>query len=524
MVKQTLEQFDFHNIEKLQKNFNLDRKLVLLLYMGIMYQTDFRCFSPKLFKERFEFGGVGFTQNDFKHLIPKLDNMGLIRKTDTDKENGSIVYFFHKELIDFISSGNEEYLEIFIEKKSLINKASRWFHHSYYERADNISGIIIDATNNIAYDPIMELIVEKHKSIHVRVAVIFLIGAFMEGIRSLAVNQLVSMSININSIKNKLILNWTNPESEIYGCGLLIPSSVVNDIVVSVALHSDFLNQTNLVKPVNQSNALSSKLFDLIKPEDIGFNKLIYPTDLQLRMDKYFKTISKDLFPTYLQNMKDQNLPENFSLMIYGESGVGKTSLVKQVAKKFNRPIFNVNLAELKTMWYGESERLIHQLFTDIRMATEELGIDPIVLFNEADGFFQNRTNFKHMNETNTNIITILLNELENFKGILIATSNYTDTIDKAFERRFVLKLHIPSPDRKAIKAIIKDKLNITNRAFIDKLLDKYQITPAEMDNVKQKSIILNIRPEHHNDIEELIKEEHAGWDMNKKRKHIGFN
>jgi SpoVK/Ycf46/Vps4 family AAA+-type ATPase len=289
-------------------------------------------------------------------------------------------------------------------------------------------------------------------------------------------------------------------------------------------LSENFVKKFKISRSIVFSQALNSRFYEIIKPDQIEEKRLIYPVEIQKRIDLYLSKISKRSFPEYIVQMKKNKLPQNFTIMIYGESGVGKTELVKQLAKRYDRPILNVKLSELRTMWFGESERLVTILFAEIRQATIELGIEPIVLFNEADGFFQNRTaNKSYKNETNTNIVTILLNELEKFEGILIATSNYTNSIDIAFERRFALKLHVPKPDSNTIRELIRDKLNIRDNDFIQHISNSYNISPAEIENVKMKSLILDVMPDDKEVIEELIRSECNGWSL-ESRNTIGFN
>lgn len=89
-------------------------------------------------------------------------------------------------------------------------------------------------------------------------------------------------------------------------------------------------------------------------------------------------------------------------------------------------------------MWFGESEKLIKGIFDNYRKAVRESKAAPILLFNEADAVLgkrqQNGNN--RLAQTENAMQNILLQEMERLEGILIATTNLTQNLDKAFERR----------------------------------------------------------------------------------------
>ncbi len=74
------------------------------------------------------------------------------------------------------------------------------------------------------------------------------------------------------------------------------------------------------------------------------------------------------------------------------------------------------------------------------------------LLFNEADGVFGKRKDNPSSNVTQTEIAiqNIILEEMEKLDGILFATTNLTDNLDKAFERRFLFKIRFDKPTLEA--------------------------------------------------------------------------
>lgn len=93
-------------------------------------------------------------------------------------------------------------------------------------------------------------------------------------------------------------------------------------------------------------------------------------------------------------------------------------------------------------------KRKLKNYFWIIAVVAEKQFITPILLFNEADGVINKRkdSNSSAVAQTENEIQNIILQEMEEFKGILIATTNLTDNIDTAFERRFLFKLELTVP------------------------------------------------------------------------------
>ena len=59
----------------------------------------------------------------------------------------------------------------------------------------------------------------------------------------------------------------------------------------------------------------------------------------------------------------------------------------------------------------------------------------PILLFNESDALIGKRINVtSSVDQMNNSMQNILLQELEDFKGILMATTNLTSNLDEAFD------------------------------------------------------------------------------------------
>lgn len=233
----------------------------------------------------------------------------------------------------------------------------------------------------------------------------------------------------------------------------------------------------------------------LLYPEQIKKNKLIYNSSELEAISRIDEVLTEKAFQKLKTNLISNNLPEGITCLLYGEPGTGKTATVYELARKHKRAVFKVEISETKSMWYGESQKLVKKIFTDYEEAKEKEKRCPILLFNEADAIIGKRKVGSHSNtsETDNAIQNILLEELENFKGILFATSNLVANLDDAFERRFLFKVKYARPSLDNAAAIWKLKLPKLTTEQSKELAITFPFSGGEMDNVIRKVVMEEI-------------------------------
>lgn len=134
--------------------------------------------------------------------------------------------------------------------------------------------------------------------------------------------------------------------------------------------------------------------------------------------------------------------------LFFGAPGTGKTECVLQFAKKSKRNVIHVDISETKSMWYGQSEKLIKRIFSQYKEQYQEQEKAPVLLLNEADAVLGKRKQGGNSSTDSTEnaMQNILLEEMEKFEGILIATTNLAANLDTAFDRRFLFKVKFETP------------------------------------------------------------------------------
>ena len=81
----------------------------------------------------------------------------------------------------------------------------------------------------------------------------------------------------------------------------------------------------------------------------------------------------------------------------------------------------------------------------------------------------------------------IILEEMENFKGILIATTNLENNLDSAFERRFLYKVQFNKPTIEGKGQIWKLKLPSLNDEECIQLARAYDFSGGQIENIVRK-------------------------------------
>ena len=120
-----------------------------------------------------------------------------------------------------------------------------------------------------------------------------------------------------------------------------------------------------------------------------------------------------------------------------GPPGTGKTICAEAIAHSLGRRLLLVRYAELESLWMGETPKNVSAIF---RTAREE---GAVLLFDEADAIASRRSTFVDLGfqrESNT-VVSVLLQELEQFNGVVIFATNLAASFDPAFERR--IRTHV---------------------------------------------------------------------------------
>lgn len=265
---------------------------------------------------------------------------------------------------------------------------------------------------------------------------------------------------------------------------------------------------------------------NLICAANIKEKHLYFSEKEQSQLNLVCNSLQEANYINMVSRLEERGLPKGMAILLYGAPGTGKTESVMQWARSTGRDIIHVDISASKSMWYGESEKIIKEIFTKYKRQCKRSALKPILLFNEADAIFASRKtgNNSSIDQTENAIQNIILEEMERLDGILIATTNLADNLDKAFERRFLFKIHFDKPSVGAKVKIWRDKLSALTEEQALSLASRYDFSGGEIDNIVRKTLMAEVLDgiaPCFNEIEKLCTEEKIGKSVNQR---VGFN
>ena len=225
---------------------------------------------------------------------------------------------------------------------------------------------------------------------------------------------------------------------------------------------------------------------NLIHHEAITSKQLFYDQCVAEQVKDLGQLLEESHYRDVCNRLKNKGFRSGFTCLFYGAPGTGKTETVLQLARQTGRDIMQVNISEIKSMWVGESEKNIKAVFDQYREKVAQQSITPILLFNEADAIIGKRQEGaeRAVEKMENSIQNIILQEMETLEGILIATTNLAQNMDKAFERRFLYKIKFNKPTLEARMQIWQAMLPELKEEDIRVLAEKYDFSGGQIENI----------------------------------------
>jgi len=270
--------------------------------------------------------------------------------------------------------------------------------------------------------------------------------------------------------------------------------------------------------------AKTAKEKNIIDYRDITSKKMFYNAHESGQISTLTQLLDEQRFAEVQQRLIDSGMRKGFACIFYGSPGTGKTETVYQIARQTQRDIFLVNISETKSMWYGESQRLIKDIFDRYNAMVKRSKMAPILLFNEADAVFGKRIEgvTQSIDKTENAIQNIILQEMETLEGIMIATTNLTQNLDPAFDRRFLYKVQFNKPSAETKQAIWQTLIPSLDTETAAEMAADYDFSGGEIENIARKLtvefILTGIKPTA-GQLHELCKTEQ----LNKRHGSVGF-
>ena len=233
-------------------------------------------------------------------------------------------------------------------------------------------------------------------------------------------------------------------------------------------------------------NATEEKLADMLDASKLTQKQLFFPKDIQRQMEELGSFLQPENYQKIQERMKEKGFRYGFACLFYGSPGTGKTESVYQLARMTGRNLMVVDVPQLKSMWVGQSEKNVKALFDRYREQVKKAKLTPILLFNEADAIIGIRKNgaSNAVDKMENSLQNIILQEMEQLDGIMIATTNLQQNMDKAFERRFLYKIKFDKPTEEARAHIWHSMIPELSEMDVHTLASKYDFSGGQIENI----------------------------------------
>ena len=233
-------------------------------------------------------------------------------------------------------------------------------------------------------------------------------------------------------------------------------------------------------------NEAEEKLADMLDPSRLAKKQLFFPKDIQCQIEELGSFLQPENYQKVQERMKEKGFRNGFACLFYGSPGTGKTETVYQLARQTGRNIMVVDVPQLKSMWVGQSEKNVKGLFDRYREQVKKAKLTPILLFNEADAIIGKRKNGAEnaVDKMENSLQNIILQEMEQLDGIMIATTNLQQNMDKAFERRFLYKIKFDKPTEEARANIWHTMIPDLSDLDVHTLASKYDFSGGQIENI----------------------------------------
>lgn len=207
------------------------------------------------------------------------------------------------------------------------------------------------------------------------------------------------------------------------------------------------------------------------KSEDKPFDKLVYPQDVKdLVKDAEFWYNSKDWY-------KQRGIKWKLGTLLYGKPGVGKTSLIRSLAKQLDVPIYRFDLSSLNNQDFKKGWDLAAQ------------NVPCLIAMEDFDSVFEGRKNVsckdKNYSALSFDAILNAIDGVQEFEGIYLCIStNDISKIDPALGGCFGIDKVSLRPGRidriLYLKEISKENAKELCKRIIPEYSDSWEILIEE--------------------------------------------
>jgi SpoVK/Ycf46/Vps4 family AAA+-type ATPase len=199
---------------------------------------------------------------------------------------------------------------------------------------------------------------------------------------------------------------------------------------------------TNELVPLPVSRRYNESLATLVPHEKLK-RHMVLSSELEERFDQIEKEYAAK------ERLKKYNLKPQNKILLYGPPGCGKTLGAERLAWNLGLPLMKVKFDAIISSFFGESAANLRAIF--------EAGMEKacVLLLDECDFIAKSRVTGRDVGEV-PRIVNMLLMLLDDYAapGLVVATTNLENSLDKALFRRFDSVIEITRPGDSEIRSL----------------------------------------------------------------------
>lgn len=222
---------------------------------------------------------------------------------------------------------------------------------------------------------------------------------------------------------------------------------LVEDVVQSI-MHPQKKKKVHKLKM--EMAIKDQDIFELVEPE-YSLDDVVLNPKTEETLQNLMRQMDKEVVSRLVEwGIKKKKSGLDARIIFYGPPGTGKTMTSYSLARSLKRQVLAFDCSKILSMYVGESEKNVRKIFDTFRDLSAKTKTEPILLLNEADQFLSARSSGPGggAEQMHNQMQNIFLEQIEQFEGILIATTNLLENIDVAFSRRFNYKIEFKRPNK----------------------------------------------------------------------------
>ena len=431
----------------------------------------------------------------------------------------------------------DQFLLVNLYKKKL-NSQSKDIRTKLDEKIEKLTNIIAQRVNLTKINLSVEQLFKKY-SLSQEEKIIFLALLKEEYSNEDEIlrdfNTLISMvsKDEMHKLKNRTLLEENAKlmslglidYDEILGTTSINKSYFICEDVLYSIMHPQ-KNDKKTKKAMLENIVKESEIFELIEP-NTDIDDVVLNPKIKVVLNSILKQLDKDVINKLSSWGIKTKKGIDAKIIFYGPAGTGKTMSALSLAKSLKKQVLSFDCSKILSKYVGESEQNVRKIFDTYKSICKEAKIEPVLLLNEADQFLSSRmeSGTSSADKMHNQMQNIFLEQIERFEGVLIATTNFLQSLDSAFSRRFYFKIEFKKPNFNE-RLIIWQKIMPENANFEENFslneLAKFELSGAQITLVlKNTALKVAVRDDDvftlRDFIDEIKKEQISAFDSDKK-------